>query len=151
MASATLTGDDTIKLNGRVLADLADGEVGKLTYPNDLAAVKTGKNGNSLYAFNNTGKQGDLELRITRGSADDKFLLNIINQMKNNFAGFVLMTGEFTKNVGDGNGNITSDTYLMSGGVPIREIDTSSNAEGNTDQSMALYRFKFANAPRSIG
>lgn len=151
MASAALTGQDTIKINQRVLVDFGDGEVGNLTFPNDLVAVKTGKNGNSLYGFNETGRQCELALRVIRGSSDDKFLNNLVQQIKNNFPGFTLLTGEFTKSIGDGSGRVIADTYVMSGGVPTKEVEALSNTDGNTDQSISVYHFRFTNSPRTIG
>lgn len=150
MATVALTGADTIKINGRSLVDLADGEVGKLTFPNELVGVKTGKNGNSLYGFNETGKQCEVELRLIRAAADDKFLNNLLATMRNNFSGFVLLNGEFTKSVGDGQGNVSNDTYIMSGGVITKEVEAMSNAEGSTDQSVSIWHLKFTNAPRVI-
>ena len=95
MSQQALSGSDTIVINNRVFTALATGDVAKLTFPNDIANVKTGKNGNSVYALNETGKQADFELRVIRGSDDDKFLLNLLSQQQLNFAGFVLMQGRF--------------------------------------------------------
>jgi hypothetical protein len=150
MASVTLSGADTIILNDRVFADLADGDCAKLDFPNELANVKTGKNGNSIYGFNETGKQANFSLRLLRGSADDKFLNGLLAQQSANFAGFTLLKGEFIKKLGDGQGAIASDTYVVSGGIFAKQVPASTNTEGNTDQSVAVYEFKFANAPRSI-
>lgn len=151
MPTVSLTGNDTIKINNRVLNDLADGDAAVLTRPNDIASLKTGKNGNTVYALNEMGKQAHLELRIIRGSADDKFLNNLLVQQQNNFAGFVLMIGEFIKRVGDGLGNITSDIYINSGGIFIKETEAKSNADGETDQSLTIYSITFSNSPRVIG
>lgn len=150
MATVSMTGADTIKINNRVLNDLADGDCINLEYPNELASVKTGKNGNSLYAVNESGKQSEVTLRVVRGSSDDKFLLNLLAAQKNNFAGFVLMIGEFVKRSGDGLGNVASDTYIMSGGIFAKEVPGKSNVEGDTEQSISVYSIKFANAPRVI-
>lgn len=151
MAIVSLTGQDTILINNRVLTDLADGDVANLTFPNDLMSVKIGKNGNSLYAFNETGEEVDVELRVIRGSDDDKFLLGILNTMKRDPASFVLINGEFVKRVGDGQGNVTRDLYTMSGGIMFKNIDAKDNTEGDTDQSVAMFTMKFTNAPRSLG
>src|SRR3990167_3290458 len=112
MATLAMTGQDTIKVNGRNLTDLPDGDVAVLTFPNDLAAVKTGKNGNSIYALNESGKQAELVLRLIRGSSDDKFMNNLRANMKNNFPSFVLMDAEFVKQLGDGSGKVTKDVYI---------------------------------------
>lgn len=150
MSTVALTGNDAIKIGNRILSDFADGEVAKLTFPNELMSVKTGKNGNSLYGFNNTGKQCELSLRLIRGSADDKFMQSSLTQMENNPTGFVLLDASFIKVVGDGVGNTINDTYVMSGGVFTKEVEVVSNADGSTDQAVAVYALKFTNAPRVI-
>lgn len=147
---ASLSGNDTITINGRVFADFADGDVGALTFPNELAVLKTGKNGNTVYALNETGRQADLTLRVIRGSSDDRFLNGLLAQQKANFAGFVLMNGEFIKKIGDGKGNIASDTYITSGGIFSKQVEAKSNVEGDTEQSLSIYNLKFSNAPRVI-
>lgn len=151
MSTVSMTGADTIKINNRILADLADGDCIALDYPNDVASVKTGKNGNSIYALNESGKQSEVTIRVVRGSADDKFLLNLLAAQQNNFAGFILMLGEFTKRIGDGQGNVAGDTYIMSGGIFSKQIPGKSNVEGDSEQSISIYTLKFANAPRVIG
>lgn len=150
MNAVAMSGNDTLILNNRVFADFADGDFATLEFPNEIAAVKTGKNGNSIYALNATGKQAGFKVRLIRGSADDKFLNNLLSQQQANFAGFPLMTGEMTKKVGDGKGNITSDTYITSGGVFVKLVPAKSNAEGDTEQSVVVYEMKFSNAPRAI-
>ncbi len=151
MATVAMSGSDSIKINGRILADLADGDVAMLAFPNDIASVKTGKNGNSIYGLNESGKQVDLTIRVVRGSADDKFMNNLFAQQQNNFAGFVLMIGEFTKLLGDGAGNVLSDTYILSGGVFSKGLEAKSNVEGDTEQSITQYHLRFSNSPRIIG
>ena len=150
MSAIALSGSDTIVINNRIYADLADGDCVKLTFPNDIANLKTGKNGNSIYGLNESGKQVDGELRLIRGSADDKFTNSLLAQQQSNFAGFVLLTGQFIKKLGDGLGNILSDTYILSGGIFLRQVDAKTNVEGETEQSIAIYRFRFSNAPRIL-
>jgi hypothetical protein len=150
MATVALSGSDTIIINARIISDLADGDVAVLDYPNNIAEVKTGKNGNSIYGLNETGKNAELTLRVIRGSADDKFLNSLLVAQEQNFAGTVLMIGEFIKKLGDGAGNIASDTYITSGGVFIKRVGAKSNVEGDTSQSVSEYKIKFSNAPRTI-
>lgn len=150
MPTVALSGNDTININNRVLADLADANCVELTFPTDIANVKTGKNGNSIYGLNETGKVCEVKIKVVRGSADDKYLNGLLAQQQNNFAGTVLAIGQFIKKIGDGRGNITSDTYIMSGGVFTKQVEGKSNVEGDTDQSIAVYTLKFANAPRAI-
>ncbi len=150
MSTVALSGQDTLVINNRILSDLADGDVAVLEYPNNIADVKTGKNGNSIYALNETGKNAELTLRLIRGSADDKFLNALLVAQEQNFAGTVLMIGEFIKKIGDGTGQIKSDTYLVSGGIFIKRVAAKSNVEGDVGQSVSEYKLKFSNAPRII-
>ena len=151
MGTVALTGKDTIKINGRILNDLADGDCANLTHPNDAMVAKTGKNGNSLFAYNQTGKQVELVLRVLRASPDDKFLNGLKAAMDLNPPGFVLMDGEFTKNIGNGRGVITGDTYSCEGGAFKRGVDVKENQEGDTEQAVEVWTLIFTNAPRSIG
>lgn len=147
----SLTGNDTIQINGQILNNFADGDIGHLTFQNDIMAVKTGKNLNSLFAFNATGRQCELMLRLVRGSADDKFLTQLFNLMTNNPPAFSLMSGEFIKNIGDGAGNITQDIYTMSGGVFKKSPEVKENMEGDIEQAVTVWTIVFTNAPRTIG
>ena len=148
--TVALSGDDTTNIDGVVLADQADGDVTELTMPNEIANVKTGKNGNSIFSFNNTGMQCDVKTRVIRGSDDDKYLNSIISSWTQDPSSFVLLQGEFVKRVGDGQGRVTYDTYILNGGVPTRQVAGSDNVEGGTDQSVAVYEFKFTNVQRAI-
>jgi len=150
MSVVAMSGSDTIKINNRILADLGEGDTVTLTFPNELAGIKTGKNGNSIYSINESGRQSEVAIRVIKGSSDDKFLSNLLATMKNNFAGFVLVTGEFIKKIGDGTGKIISDTYIMSGGIFSKEVEAKSNVEGAVEQSISVYTIKFANSPRVI-
>lgn len=152
MAGAiAMTGNDTIVLNNRVLADLATGDCVKLEFPNDLANVETGKNGNSIFSQNESGRQVNVEIRVLRGSSDDRFLNGLLAQQNLNFAGFPLMVGQFIKKIGDGQGNIAPDTYNLSGGIFTKPVPAKTNTTGDVEQSLSIYSLRFANAPRTIG
>lgn len=151
MAVVSLTGKDLVSINGVNITDLADGDCAALTFPNELSNLKTGKNGNTLYAFNYTGRQCQLILRVIRGSANDKYLNQLLSIYKNDPAAFTLMTGNLIKNVGDGAGNIVNDNYTLSGGTFKKETEVKENADGDTEQAVAIYTLTFSNAPRSIG
>lgn len=150
MPTVVMSGKDTLVINGHSFNDFADGDVAKVTFPNDISAVKTGKNGNSIYSLNASGLQADLEVKVLRGSADDKFLNNLLNLQNNNFEGFPLMSGTFVKVLGDGQGNIQYDTYILGGGIFSKNVEAKSNVEGDTDQSTSTYMLKFSNSPRVL-
>lgn len=150
MSTVALSGSDTIMINNRIFSDLADANCVEMTFPNDIANVKTGKNGNSIYGLNETGKQCEVKIRVVRGSADDKFLNGLLAAQQQNFAGSILLIGSFIKKLGDGQGNITSDTYIMSGGIFTKIPEAKTNVDGESEQSVAMYTLKFSNAPRVI-
>lgn len=144
-----ITGDDTLTLFGRVITDIADGDASTIEFPNDLVNMKTGKNGNSIFAKNETGNNAEMTLRVMRGSADDAFLQTQFANMKKDFPSTVLATGQFSKRMGDGQGNVRFDIYTLLGGVIYKGIEGKSNVEGDTDQSVAVYNLRFAAAERS--
>lgn len=152
MSKVSLSGSDTVVLNQQPLSDFADGNCVELVFPNGIANVKTGKNGNAIFGYNASGVQAEVKMRMIRGGNDDKFLMNLLNLQNNpaNFASTVLLSGTFIKKLGDGAGNVTSDTYVLAGGIFEKIPEGKSNVEGETDQSVAIYMIKFASAVRVI-
>lgn len=150
MTLMTLTGEDTIILNGAVLADLADGDVGSLSFPNDVMAMSTGKNKNTIFAKDEAGCNAELVLRVPRASSTDKRLNGLFQNQENNFTGFVLLTGAVVKRLGDGAGNITYDTYPLEAGMFRRAVEAGSNVNGSTEQGVSIYTIRFALATRAL-
>lgn len=150
MGSATLTGKDTIILDGRILNDLANTDTCTLEFPNNLVEAKAGKNGNVIYAFNASGKLVNVKLRILKGSSDDKYLNSRLLQYQSDPAAFVLFQGVFIKRAGDGKGNVTNDIYVITGGIISKIPMTKENVEGDTEQSVSIYEMVFGNADRNM-
>lgn len=150
MASIALSGKDVIIVNERILNDLADGDAVTLSFPNEIANLKVGKNGNTIYSQNFSGKQADVVVRVIRGSSDDKFLNNLLNQQQLNLEGSVLATGEFIKKIGDGLGGVQNDTYILGGGIFVKLIEAKNNMDGDFEQSVSIYNLKFSQATRVI-
>jgi hypothetical protein len=150
MPTVSLTGQDTLVIGGIVLTDVADGDWFTVTYDNDLANLKRGKNGNSIFAENSMGPIASATLRLIRASDDDKTVDALLQQQLQDFSSFVLLDGQFTKRAGDGLGNVASDTYKMAGGIFKRQVDAKSNAEGDTEQSVSIYRFEFSDVSRQV-
>lgn len=145
MPATSLTGSDTAQINATILQTLADGNVFDVEFPNELAAVKAGKNGNTIYAQNAMGRIADVTLRVLLGGIDDKQLNSLMTLWKSDPSTFNLMTGVFVKHVGDGAGNIQSNVYQCSGGVFLKQPAIMSSSEGNTDQSVKVYIIRFGN------
>lgn len=150
MAAFTVTSDDSLTLAGRVLVDFADADVTVVEFPNDLADSKTGKNGNGIISRNRQGDNATLTLRLLRGSSDDSFLQGLLNSALNNWTGQTLLTGEFVKQLGDGQGNVARDVYTFSGGFFSKKVNGKENVEGQTDQGASIYTIKFIDVERSI-
>ena len=150
MGVIAMSGNDVWILNNRSIFDFAVGNVSELTLPNNIADVKTGKNGNSIYGLNYSGRICEFKAMIVRGSPDDIFLNALLAQQQLNFAGFPLIFGQFIKKIGDGRGNITSDTYNLNGGIFLKSVPAKTNTEGEPEQSVAEYHLKFANNPRTL-
>jgi hypothetical protein len=147
----TIVGNDTLTLNGHVFNDLSTGDVSTVNFPNQLLTRKTGKNGNTIFAENAAGLNADLNLRVMRGSADDQFLQQLINTAPADFPSSVLLSGTFVKRLGDGQGNVISDTYKLSGGAISKIPDGKENVEGDTTQGEAVYSVIFGTGSRSLG
>lgn len=145
-----IIGADSIIINGRGLVDFANGDNAVLTFPNDISNTARGKNGNVVSAKNEMGKMGELELRVLAASDDDKFLNSIVSSYNSDPASFVFITGEFIKKIGDGSANISNLDYVMTSGTPQKMVETKSNVEGDTEQCIAIYKFRFGNIDRAL-
>lgn len=150
MGSVSLTGADTINIDGRNINDLAEGDAVHLTFPNDLATVKASKNGNTIYAFNEMGRLVECTLRLLLGSADDKYLKSRLQAQRNDFSNFTLLAASFSKRVGDGAGNLSTVIYQCSGGIFKRQPEAKTSAEGDTEQSVAVWTINFGNSSIAV-
>ncbi len=148
--AVSLTGQDTAQIDNRILQTLADGNSFDLQFPNELGAVKVGKNGNSIFAKNEQGRMADVTIRVLLGASDDKYLNGRMAQWNADPSTFTLLTGLFVKLVGDGNGGILSKVYDCTGGFFKRQVQVKTSSDGDTDQSVAVYELSFANCQVSI-
>lgn len=144
-----LTGKDTISINNIPLTDFADGDIGSIELPNDLFAMQTGKNGNTIFALDESGQNATLTVRVLMSSGDDKRLNGFIPKSED-FARTILLTGSIVKQVGDGQGNVSYNTYTMAGGMIRRKPTIKTNVNGDTSQAVVEYVISFANGDRSI-
>ena len=149
MSSYTLTGDDTIIINNMPLHDFPNGDIATLDLPNNLMEIATGKNGNTIFALDEAGNNATLTVRVLLSSNDDKRLNGLIPP-SDGFASYVLLTGSVVKQVGDGAGNISYNTYLLQGGMVQKKPAIKSNVNGDVEQAIVEYVIQFANAARAI-
>lgn len=144
-----LTGKDTIIINDIPLTDFADGDIGNLEIPNNLFAMQTGKDGNTIFALDESGQNATLTVRVLMSSNDDKRLNGLIPK-SDSFAETILMTGAVVKQVGDGQGNVSYNTYTLAGGMIQKKPNIKSNVNGDTTQAVVEYSIMFANGNRAI-
>lgn len=149
MSIFALTGDDSIIINDIPLNDFADGDIGSLSLPNNIFDMQTGKNGNTIFALDESGNNATLTVRVLMSSNDDKRLNGMIPKSKG-FAQSVLATGSVVKQVGDGQGNVSYNTYLLAGGMVQKKPDIKSNVNGDAQQAVVEYIIVFAEANRAI-
>ena len=149
MSIFSLTGDDSIIINDIPLNDFADGDIGSLSLPNNIFDMQTGKNGNTIFALDESGNNATLTVRVLMSSNDDKRLNGMIPKSKG-FAQSVLATGSVVKQVGDGQGNVSYNTYLLAGGMVQKKPDVKSNVNGDAQKAVVEYIIDFAEANRAI-
>lgn len=148
--TVSLSGDDTIQINNQVLSTLANQDPGHVTFPNELAAVEQGKNGTTIYAQNPMGNVADLMIRLLLAGIDDQYINSLLQEQQTAFSDFRLMTCLFNKRVGDGNGNILTVQYQLSGGVFSKGVEVMTSARGDVNQSVAVWPIRFGNWIRLI-
>ena len=136
-------------INDIPLNDFADGDIGSLSLPNNMFDMQTGKNGNTIFALDESGNNATLTVRVLMSSNDDKRLNGMIPKSKG-FAQSVLATGSVVKQVGDGQGNVSYNTYLLAGGMVQKKPDVKSNVNGDAQQAVVEYIIVFAEANRAI-
>jgi hypothetical protein len=149
--SMAIVGKDSLVINEHVFADFATGDTINAVNNNDIAAIKAGKNGNSVIAYNATGEQGELTVTLIRGGVDDKYLASEMAAFLNDPPSYVPMSGEYIKRLGDGAGNVTSLIYQLRGGVIKKIPETKENVEGDTDQATVKWTISCAKMKPILG
>ena len=156
MDTRSLFGSDTITFNDVPLSAFGSGEVAKITFPTELATVKAGKDGNTIYVQNVTGLQAVLEIKLIRGSADDVKLNGRVVAYKSTPALYILDKATIVKVIGSGVagknpevGSFVNDTYTCWGGIPTKQPEVVTNLDGDTEQALSVYTWTFAKAERS--
>lgn len=152
----SLFGSDTITFNGKTLNDFGSGEVAKITFPTELATVKAGKDGNTIFVQNVTGLQAVLELKIIRGSTDDIALNDRVVAYKSTPALYITDVAVLTKIIGSGvagkaagSGSFVNDIYTLAAGIPTKQPEVVTNLDGDTEQALSVYTWTFAKCDRS--
>lgn len=143
------TGSDILEFNGSLITNVANGDVVTITYPNELMGMVTGKNGNSVAVHNEMGREADVVIRVIKGSPDDKRLNGYVTAWKNRLDTFEPLSATFTKVI-TVDGGITNEVTTLRFGVPVKPVETRENVEGDVEQAIAVYSFRFADSDRAL-
>jgi hypothetical protein len=146
--STSLAQSDTLRLNNQVISTFANDDCGKLEFPNELVMVDVDKQGNGLLAINQKGLIADLDIRIVMAASDDTYLNSLLAQQTGGSP--TILSGVLTKNFADQKGNVTSVQMQLNGGAFLRGIPMMLSSVGNIEQTVAVYKFRFANWLRLI-
>jgi hypothetical protein len=143
------TGQDIIKFDDRILRDFANGDVAIITYPNELHGMVDGKDGNAMAAHNEQGNIAELQLRVIKGSPDDKYLNSKVIAWKNHSSSFSPSNAELTKAIMVDNG-LTNEITTLNFVIPSNNVETKTNTDGDTEQVVSVYRFRAGRSQRAL-
>ena len=146
--STSLAQSDTLRINNQVISTFANEECGKLEFPNELIMVDVDKQGNGLLAINQKGLIADLDIRIVMAALDDQYLNSLLAQQTGGAP--TIISGVFTKNFANQAGVITSVQIQLNGGAFLRGIPMMISASGTIEQTISVYKLRFANWARNI-
>lgn len=154
-----VTGNDIVQIGLSAsglttITSFADGDYARVTFPNDIMNFTIGKNRNMLAAYNAMGTLAELELRLLRGSREDKFLQDSFPSFASDSLSFNFIFAKIIKNLGVSNEGATAstieETYTLSNGVISKAPEIVSNVSGSTDQGVVVWQVRFAEFTRTV-
>ncbi len=159
--SITVQGSDVVTLSGITLTDFADGDVAELEFPQDMINLKTCFDGNTIVAYNHSGKHATLKIRVLRASSNDISLNALIIQSYADFVKTAPINGTITKTLGTGaagsstttpsyNTTPATDKFDLYNGVITKLPGSKTNTEGDLTQAVTEYLVKFGSATRTL-
>lgn len=143
------TSNDILEFDGELLTNLCDGDCAIITYPNELHGMKTGKGGNTVGAHNEMGREAELVVRVIKGSPDDKRLNSQLIKWKDRADDFAPSSAVFTKVIVV-DGGITNEVTTLKFGLPVKCVETKENVEGDTEQCISSYHYRFGDSLRAL-
>ena len=154
-----VTGNDIVQIGLSASAlttiiSFADGDYARVTFPNDIMNFTIGKNRNMLAAYNAMGTLAELELRLLRGSKEDKFLQDQFPTFASDELSFSFIFAKVIKNLGVSNEGATAstieETYTLNNGIISKAPEIISNVSGSTDQGVVVWQVRFAEFTRTV-
>lgn len=154
-----VTGNDIVQIGLSAsglttVTSFADGDYARVTFPNDIMNFTIGKNRNMLAAYNAMGTLAELELRLLRGSKEDKFLQDQFPTFASDELSFSFIFAKVIKNLGVSNEGATASTieeiYTLNNGIISKAPEIVSNVSGSTDQGVVVWQVRFAEFTRTV-
>ena len=154
-----VTGNDIVQIGLSAsglttITSFADGDYARVTFPNDIMNFTIGKNRNMLAAYNAMGTLAELELRLLRGSKEDKFLQDQFPTFASDELSFSFVFAKVIKNLGVSNEGATASTieeiYTLNNGIISKAPEIVSNVSGSTDQGVVVWQVRFAEFTRTV-
>lgn len=155
-----VTGNDIVQIglsaSGlRTITSFADGDYARVTFPNDIMNFTIGKNRNMLAAYNAMGTLAELELRLLRGSKEDKFLQDQFPTFASETLNFNFLFAKVIKDLGTSIGGSAGvvrieETYTLNNGIISKAPEIVSNVSGSTDQGVVVWQVRFAEFTRTV-
>lgn len=154
-----VTGNDIVQIGLSAsglttITSFADGDYARVSFPNDIMNFTIGKNRNMLAAYNAMGTLAELELRLLRGSKEDKFLQDQFPTFASDELSFSFIFAKVIKNLGVSNEGATASTiseiYTLNNGIISKAPEIVSNVSGSTDQGVVVWQVRFAEFTRTV-
>lgn len=140
MTQFVLTGDDSLIIDDiDINKDFPNGDAAVIEFQNNLAGMATGKELNTVFAKDESGNNFRMTIRVLRNSKSDIYLNGKQILQTEDFPAFVLLTGSFSKRLGDGLGNVTYDGYTLNGMIFEKKVPAKANLNGDTEQGVSTY------------
>lgn len=140
MTQFVLTGDDSLIIDDiDINKDFPNGDTAVIEFQNNLAGMATGKDLNTVFAKDESGNNFRMTIRVLRNSKSDIYLNGKQILQTEDFPAFVLLTGSFSKRLGDGLGNVTYDGYTLNGMIFEKKVPAKANLNGDTEQGVSTY------------
>lgn len=140
MTQFVLTGDDSLIIDDiDINKDFPNGDTAVIDFQNNLAGMATGKDLNTVFAKDESGNNFRMTIRVLRNSKSDIYLNGKQILQTEDFPAFVLLTGSFSKRLGDGLGKVTYDGYTLNGMIFEKKVPAKANLNGDTEQGVSTY------------
>lgn len=146
--STSLAQSDTVRINNQVISTFGNDDCGKIDFPNELITVDVDKQGNGLLAINNKGLISDLEMRLVMAESDDAYLNSLLALQMGGKP--TILSGVMTKVFADQTGATKSVQIQLAGGSFSRGIPMIISAGGNIEQTIAVWKLRYASWSRLI-